>query len=100
MGFFVSNPVKRGETITTDEVDQHIFGFAVLNTWSSRDFQTFEMKPLGPFDGKSMCALYIHSTSAGAAPLNQAHRFREFNISVDHHPKCAQGLRVPSQDCP
>ncbi|CRG92085.1 fumarylacetoacetase [Talaromyces islandicus] len=53
MGFFVSKPVKHGTELDINEADQHIFGFVLLNDWSSRDLQLFEMRPLGPFNGKS-----------------------------------------------
>ncbi|KAG0127783.1 hypothetical protein HOY82DRAFT_60683 [Tuber indicum] len=52
MGYFVSKPVPHGETMNVGDAKQHIFGFVLLNDWSSRDLQMFEMKPLGPFHGK------------------------------------------------
>ncbi|KAF5529622.1 fumarylacetoacetate hydrolase [Fusarium mexicanum] len=52
MGFFVSKPVSYGSVMNISDVEEHIFGFVLLNDWSSRDLQTFEMKPLGPFHGK------------------------------------------------
>ena len=36
------------------DVQDHIFGFVILNDWSARDIQNFEMPPLGPFHGKGM----------------------------------------------
>jgi fumarylacetoacetase len=53
MGYFVSKPVTHGSELDIKNADQHIFGFVLLNDWSSRDLQLFEMKPLGPFNGKS-----------------------------------------------
>ncbi|KIW88388.1 fumarylacetoacetase [Cladophialophora bantiana CBS 173.52] len=53
MGYIVSKPVPYGETITVDDAPDHIFGFVLLNDWSSRDIQIFEMPPLGPFNSKS-----------------------------------------------
>ena len=52
MGYFVSKPVKHGSELDIKNADQHIFGFVLLNDCSSRDIQLFEMKPLGPFNGK------------------------------------------------
>jgi fumarylacetoacetase len=52
MGYFVSKPVKFGTELNIAEADEHIFGFVLLNDWSSRDLQIFEMKPLGPFHAK------------------------------------------------
>jgi fumarylacetoacetase len=34
------------------EARDHIFGFVLLNDWSARDHQLFEMRPLGPFHSK------------------------------------------------
>lgn len=52
MGYFVSKPIAYGETMTIDNAPEHIFGFVLLNDWSSRDLQAFEMPPLGPFNSK------------------------------------------------
>jgi fumarylacetoacetase len=52
LGFFVSQSLPIGETITADEAKDYIFGFTVLNDWSARDIQFTEMTPLGPFNGK------------------------------------------------
>jgi len=34
------------------DAKEHIFGFVLLNDWSARDHQLFEMRPLGPFHSK------------------------------------------------
>ncbi|VUC24152.1 unnamed protein product [Clonostachys rosea] len=52
MGVFVSKPIPFGSTLDIKEVEEHIFGFVMLNDWSARDLQVFEMKPLGPFHAK------------------------------------------------
>jgi len=52
MGFFVSKPVPFGSELSIGSAPEHIFGFVLLNDWSARDLQMFEMKPLGPFHGK------------------------------------------------
>lgn len=54
MGYFVSKPVEYGRELNISEADEHIFGFVLLNDWSARDLQVFEMKPLGPFHGKGI----------------------------------------------
>ncbi|ETI27211.1 fumarylacetoacetase [Cladophialophora carrionii CBS 160.54] len=53
VGYIVSKPVPYGETIKVDDAPDHIFGLVLLNDWSSRDLQVFEMPPLGPFNSKS-----------------------------------------------
>ncbi|KAF2091864.1 fumarylacetoacetate hydrolase [Saccharata proteae CBS 121410] len=53
MGFIVSSAVPYGSTLSIADARSHIFGFVLLNDWSSRDIQRFEMPPLGPFNSKS-----------------------------------------------
>jgi fumarylacetoacetase len=52
MGYFISRPVAYGSVLDIADVEEHVFGFVLLNDWSARDLQIFEMKPLGPFHGK------------------------------------------------
>lgn len=54
MGYFVSKPIDFGETLGIENAPEHIFGFVLLNDWSSRDIQAFEMPPLGPFHSKGI----------------------------------------------
>lgn len=54
MGYFVSKPIAFGETMRIEDAREHVFGFVLLNDWSSRDVQAFEMPPLGPFHSKGM----------------------------------------------
>jgi len=50
----VTHPGKPlGETISTAEADDYIFGLALFNDWSARDIQKWEYVPLGPFLGKN-----------------------------------------------
>jgi fumarylacetoacetase len=46
------NPL--GTRIPIGEASDHIFGYCLLNDWSARAIQMFEMPPLGPFLGKSL----------------------------------------------
>lgn len=52
MGYFVSQPTPHGQTMPVGDARDHIFGFVLLNDWSARDHQLFEMRPLGPFHSK------------------------------------------------
>ena len=47
----VGNP--QGKPIALAQAEQHIFGICMLNDWSARDIQFWEMNPLGPFLGKN-----------------------------------------------
>lgn len=49
----VGKPSKPGESVSLEDADEHIFGLVLLNDWSARDIQAFEMTPLGPMNCKS-----------------------------------------------
>lgn len=49
---WVSNPIPRGLRLDIADATDHVFGFSLLNDWSARDIQLFEMPPLGPFHSK------------------------------------------------
>lgn len=53
MGFITGKQTALGETITTENAEDHIFGLVLLNDWSARDIQKWEYVPLGPFLGKN-----------------------------------------------
>lgn len=53
LGVFVGQATKIGHPAALDAVDQHIFGLCLLNDWSARDVQWWEMAPLGPFLAKN-----------------------------------------------
>lgn len=55
MGFYVGPGNAMGTPIPLAEAEQHIFGMCLLNDWSARDHQFWEMNPLGPFLGKNFC---------------------------------------------
>ena len=55
MGFFVGPGNALGKPISLSQAEQHIFGMCLLNDWSARDHQFWEMAPLGPFLGKNFC---------------------------------------------
>ncbi len=42
-----------GQPIHLSEAEDHVFGVGLLNDWSARDHQFWEMAPLGPFLGKN-----------------------------------------------
>jgi fumarylacetoacetase len=55
MGFYVGQGNALGEPIPLEQAEDHIFGMCLLNDWSARDHQFWEMAPLGPFLGKNFC---------------------------------------------
>jgi fumarylacetoacetase len=50
----IGKPLSMKQRLNAKDAEDHIFGFAILNDWSARDIQGFEMSPLGPFNGKSL----------------------------------------------
>jgi fumarylacetoacetase len=53
MGMFVGAGNAQGTRISIDQAEEHIFGICILNDWSARDIQAWEVQPLGPFLAKS-----------------------------------------------
>jgi fumarylacetoacetase len=45
-----------GESISTAEAEEFIFGMVLFNDWSARDIQTWEYVPLGPFLAKNFAS--------------------------------------------
>lgn len=52
MGVYVSKTLAAGEILDIETAGDYIFGFVILNDWSARDIQAYEMAPLGPFHCK------------------------------------------------
>ncbi len=53
MGFYVAGGNAVGSPVPISEAGEGIAGFSLLNDWSARDIQRWEMFPLGPFLSKS-----------------------------------------------
>ena len=53
MGFYLAGGNRLGRPIRIGEAAEEIAGFSLLNDWSARDIQRWEMYPLGPFLSKS-----------------------------------------------
>lgn len=53
MAFITGKQTKLGDTISTGEAEDYIFGMVLFNDWSARDIQAWEYVPLGPFLGKN-----------------------------------------------
>ncbi len=55
LGIYIGKGNAQGSPIPLENAEQHIFGMCLLNDWSARDIQFWEMAPLGPFLGKNFC---------------------------------------------
>lgn len=56
MAFITGKETKMGDSVSTQDADEFIFGFVIFNDWSARDIQAWEYVPLGPFLGKSFAS--------------------------------------------
>lgn len=54
--FIIGKQTQMGETISTSNADDYIFGMVLFNDWSARDIQTWEYVPLGPFLAKNFAS--------------------------------------------
>ena len=54
--FIIGKQTKLGESVTTANAEEHIFGMVLFNDWSARDIQTWEYVPLGPFLAKNFAS--------------------------------------------
>jgi fumarylacetoacetase len=71
-GFFTFEGKPLGQSISTTEADDYIFGMVLLNDWSARDIQTWEYVPLGPFLAKN----FASSISPWVVTLDALEPFR------------------------
>jgi fumarylacetoacetase len=53
LSIYIGKGNQLGAPISLDEAEEHVFGIGLLNDWSARDIQAWEMQPLGPFLAKS-----------------------------------------------
>ena len=72
MGFVTFEGKPLGESITTAEADEYIFGMLLFNDWSARDIQRWEYVPLGPFLAKN----FASSVSPWLVTLDALEPFR------------------------
>lgn len=80
---FITHPGKpMGESISTSEAEDYIFGMVILNDWSARDIQKWEYQPLGPFLAKS----FASSISPWVVTLDALEPYRITNPEQDPTP--------------
>ncbi len=56
MGFVIGKKTNLGDTVSTHQAEDYIFGLSLFNDWSARDIQKWEYVPLGPFLGKNFAS--------------------------------------------
>ena len=71
MGMIIGKENGLGNTVSTEEASEYVFGYTLFNDWSARDIQKWEYVPLGPFlaknFGSNMSAWIV--TSEALAPF-------------------------------
>lgn len=72
VGFITYDGKPLGESISTAEAEERIFGLVLVNDWSARDIQAWEYVPLGPFLGKN----FATSISPWVVTLDALEPFR------------------------
>ena len=75
LAFITGKQTRLGDSISTAEAEDYIFGFVLFNDWSARDIQAWEYVPLGPFLGKS----FGSSISPWVVTLEALEHFRTPN---------------------
>ncbi len=53
LGLWIGTGNAAGQPIAIARAEEHLFGISLLNDWSARDIQVWEMTPLGPFHAKN-----------------------------------------------
>jgi fumarylacetoacetase len=72
LALYIGQPNPLGTPIPIAKAANHIFGLSLLNDWSTRDVQSWEYQPLGPFLAKS----FATSISPWVTPLAALEPFR------------------------
>jgi fumarylacetoacetase len=74
LGIYIGCGNAQGDPIALCDAESHVFGLCLLNDWSARDIQSWEMNPLGPFLSKNFATTispWIVTTEA-LAPFRTA----------------------------
>ena len=79
MAFIINKNTEMGESISTNDAEDAIFGMVVFNDWSARDIQSWEYVPLGPFLAKN----FGSSVSPWVVTLEALEPFRTASPTQD-----------------
>ncbi|MBN3518423.1 fumarylacetoacetase [Algoriphagus lutimaris] len=79
LAFITGKSTRLGDSVSTADAEDYIFGFTLFNDWSARDIQAWEYVPLGPFLGKS----FASSMSPWVVTLEALEHFRVDNPIQD-----------------
>ena len=76
LGAFVCKANEMGDPVDIKDAEENIFGLVLMNDWSARDIQGWEMVPLGPFNSKN----FGSSVSAWVVLMDALEPFRTQGI--------------------
>lgn len=91
MGVFISQPLPRGHRLPITNAKDHIFGIALLNDWSARSIQFYEIQPLGPFHSKGS----LTSVSGWITPIEALEEVATCPRATPQSPGPLPHLSVP-----
>jgi len=91
MAFITFDGKPLGDSISTTEAEEYIFGMCLFNDWSARDIQAWEYVPLGPFLAKN----FASSLSPWIVTLDALEPFKVDN--PEQSPKVLDYLKTEGQ---
>jgi fumarylacetoacetase len=83
MAIYVGQDNDWGRPVPMAQAESQIFGMGLLNDWSARDIQFWEMAPLGPFQGKN----FATSLSPWIVTMEALAPFRLPFTRTEEHPQ-------------
>jgi len=92
MTFIIGKSTELGQSISTKEAGDYIFGMTLFNDWSARDIQRWEYVPLGPFLAKN----FASTTSPWLVSMEALEPFR--TKAPDQQPEVLPYLKRSKAD--
>lgn len=87
MGFIIGKNTRLGQSVSTKDAEDYIFGMVLFNDWSARDIQKWEYVPLGPFLAKN----FASTMSPWIVTMDALEPFRV--AGPDQHPEVLSYLQ-------
>jgi fumarylacetoacetase len=83
LGIYIGQGNAAGAPIPLERAESHVFGICLLNDWSARDIQFWEMAPLGPFLAKN----FATTVSPWIVTLEALAPYRQAWVRPADHPQ-------------
>lgn len=91
LAIYIGTGNALGEPIELAQAEDHVFGIGLLNDWSARDIQFWEMAPLGPFLGKN----FATTVSPWVVTMEALAPYRQAWVRPADHPQPLAYLDTP-----